>query len=138
MPNIQAGEAQAWLETTKANLGTNLNDDLEASIASQVLSRVATSYDVSGWTTPETTPTLVRKIIGMKYASWYYQMLYSEDDGGTNEYALFLNAQAELLMDGVVSGANDLIEVEGTVEAAGSSGVSFEETTPVFTMGRVF
>jgi hypothetical protein len=136
MPNIQIGEAQAWLEPTKGSLGAALNADLETSIASQVLSRVATSYDVSSWTTPETTPTLVRKVIGMKYAAWYYQMLYSEEDGGTNDYAMLLNAQAELLIEGIVSGANDLVEVEGTV--GDYQLPSYEESSPVFTMGRVF
>jgi hypothetical protein len=136
MPNIEIGEAQTWLEPTKAYLGADLDDNMETSIASQVLSRVATSYDVSGWTTPETTPTLVRKIIGMKYASWFYNRLYSEDSDGGNDYALLLNGQAEVLLDGVVSGANDLVEVPGSVTVA--RGPSYEESSPVFTMGRVF
>jgi hypothetical protein len=136
MPNIEVSEAQAWLEATKGSLGPELDAAMEESIAAQVLSRVATSYDTSAWTTPETTPSLVRKILGMKYAAWYYQKLYSEDDGGMNEYALFLNAQAETLLEGIVTGTNDLIEVEGTVTATMTG--SYEESTPVFTMGRIF
>jgi hypothetical protein len=135
MPNIDVSEAQAWLELTKANLGAALDVNMETSIASQVLSRVATSYDVSGWTTPGTTPTLVRKIVAMKYASWFYQKLYSEDDS-TNEYALMLNAQAEVLLEGVVSGANDLVEIPGTITATMTG--SYEASDPVFTMGKVF
>jgi hypothetical protein len=42
--NIVVGEAQAWLETTKANLGSDLDADLEESIATQVLARVGLSY----------------------------------------------------------------------------------------------
>lgn len=135
MPNIELAEAQAWLETTKASLGSALDANMESSIASQVLSRVATSYDVSGWVNPATTPKLVRHIIGMKYASWFYNRQYSEDDD-VNEYALFLNAQAETLLEGIVSGTNDLVEVPGVV--AGSLSGSYEESTPVFTMGKVF
>jgi CRISPR/Cas system CMR-associated protein Cmr1 (group 7 of RAMP superfamily) len=138
MPNVGVGEVQAWLETTKANLGSSLDTELEASIAAQVLSRVSLSYDVSTWTTPETTPKLVRKVIAMKYAAWFYQRQYSEDNDEPNNYALLLNAQAEQLLDGIVSGANDLPEVDGIgIEYSAGRG-SYEDTTPVFTMGRVF
>jgi hypothetical protein len=136
MPNIEIGEAQAWLEKTKASLGTELDAALEESIAAQVLSRVALSYDTSAWTTPETTPRLIRQIIAMKYASWFYNKQYSEDDG-LNDYALLLNANAETLIEGVVTGANDLPEVEGTVSTGG--GPAFElPAQAVFTMGKVF
>jgi hypothetical protein len=134
--HIAVSEAQAWLEKTKTSLGTTLDADMEESIAAQVLARVATSYDTSAWTTPQTTPSLVRKILAMKYAAWYYQKMYSEDDGGMNEYALFLNASADMLTEGVVSGANDLVEIPGTISA--TMGASYEESTPVFTMGKVF
>jgi hypothetical protein len=135
MANIELGEAQAWLEETKGFLGAELDPVLEESIAAQVLSRVASSYDTSAWISAATTPSLVRKVIAMKYAAWFYQRQYSEDDG-VNEYALFLNAQADILVDGIVSGANDLVEIN--IDVASVMGPAYEETQPVFTMGKVF
>lgn len=138
--NIEISEAQAWLETTKANLGTDLDAELEESIATQVLARVGLSYDTSAWIDPATTPKLVRKVIAMKYASWFYQRQYSEDSDSMNEYALLLNAQAEVLLDGIVSGANDLPEVEGIGGTLGAGSPSFwpNDDSPVFTMGKVW
>jgi hypothetical protein len=134
--NIVVGEAQAWLETTKANLGSDLDADLEESIATQVLARVGLSYDTSTWVTPESTPKLIRKIIAMKYASWYYQRQYSEDSETANDYALLLNAQAETLLAGVVDGSLDLPEAPED----GNVGTGYVEILPepAFSMGRIF
>lgn len=135
--NIEVGEAQAWLETTKANLGSNLDAGLEESIATQVLARVGLRYDTSTWTSPANTPKLVRKIIALKYASWFYHRQYSEDSDTTNDYALLLNAQAETLLAGVLDASLELEEVEGSGTPVGT-GAYEVLPPPVFTMGRVF
>lgn len=134
--NIVVGEAQAWLETTKANLGSDLDAELEESVATQVLARVGLSYDTSTWTTPEFTPKLIRKIIAMKYASWYYQRQYSEDSDNANDYALLLNAQAEVLLAGIVEGKLDVPEVPEDHNI----GTGYVEVLPppAFTMGKVW
>jgi hypothetical protein len=136
MAHVQLSEAQSWLESTKTGLGAALDENMEASIASQVLSRVATAYDVSGWTTPENTPKLVRTVIAMKYASWYYNRSYSEEDG-VNDYAILLDGRAEQLLDGIVTGANDLPEIEGTVDTLSGAGYELPADA-VFTMGKIF
>jgi hypothetical protein len=139
--DILIDEAQAWLETTRANLGTDLDVELESSIATQVLARLSLSFDVSDWTTPEKTPKLVRKIIAMKYASWYYQRLYSEDSDSANDYALLLNAQAETLLDGVATGSLTLPEVTGEENQTSWTSPSFypdNTTSPSATMGKVW
>lgn len=154
MSHIQVSDAQAWLEGTKANLGPNLDTNLEDLIASEVISTVAQSYDVSGWTDYTKTPKLVRKVIGMKYAAAYYNRQYSED-AGTNDYAVMLDGNAELLMEGIVIGANVL--TDATVPYAEQHGPEYwpnnasvetdqfgnvlndgQPMTPAFTMGRVF
>jgi hypothetical protein len=141
MPNVTKDEVQAWLENTRARLDT-LEDELEASIATQVLSRIAHSYDTSGWNTPEATPQLVRTIIAMKYASWYYQRSYSEDSDTANDYALLLNANAETLIEGIISGANSLPEVEGRIDPETISQPAFypdaTDPGPVFQMGKLW
>jgi hypothetical protein len=134
--HIAVSEAQAWLEPTKTSLGATLDANMEESIAAQVLSRVATSYDTSAWINEAATPSLIRKVLGMKYAAWYYQKVYSEDDGGMNDYALFLNMQADQLVEGIVSGALDLVEIPGTITSTMTG--SYEASDPVFTMGKVF
>jgi hypothetical protein len=140
MPNVSRDEVQAWLENTRAHLD-DLEDELEVSIATQVLSRLAHSYDITVWTTPETTPQLVRTIIAMKYASWYYQRSYSEDSDTANDYALLLNANAETLIEGIISGANKLPEVEGVANPETLNQPTFypnDTTEPVFKMGRLW
>jgi hypothetical protein len=137
MPHIELREAQAWLEPTKASLGAALDPDMEESIAAQVLSRAASSYDTSGWVSPETTPSLIRKVIGMKYASWFYNRQYSEDDT-VNDYALLLNGQADILLDGIATGTNELPDAAGGGDVSSSMRPSYEPSSPVFTMGKVF
>jgi hypothetical protein len=109
MANISTADAQAWAELTKLTVST-LDADLETQIATQVLSRIAQAYDVSGWTNSTNTPKLVKNIIAMMYVSWLYSKTYSEDETGSNEYAIRLLAYAETLILGIISGANDLDE----------------------------
>lgn len=111
MAHITLSEAQAWLEGTKLTL-PSLDIELEAQTSSEVLGRVSQAYDVSGWTNSSNTPRLVRKIISMLYAGWYYDRAYSETDD-TNDYALRLKAAADALLESIVAGITDLEEVPG-------------------------
>lgn len=154
MSHIQVSDAQVWLDGTKANLGSSLDANLEDAIASEVISTVAQSYDVTGWADSTTTPKLVKKVIGMKYAAAYYQRQYSED-AGTNDYAVMLDGNAELLMEGIVIGANVLVdttkpytEAHGPEFYPNSQAVQLDDQgnptndgcllEPAFTMGKVF
>jgi hypothetical protein len=103
--NIDIQEAQAWLETTKLNLGTALDGELEASISSQVIGRIAQVYDTSSWSSQSTTPKLVRSAISMIYTSWIYSRTYAESSGpGETTYGDLLRQNAEALIEGIVSG----------------------------------
>lgn len=152
MSHIQVTDAQVWLDGTKANLGGNLDANLEDAIASEVISTVAQSYDVSGWTDSTTTPKLVKKVIGMKYAAAYYQRQYSED-AGMNDYAVMIDGNAEMLMEGIVIGANVLTDAnkpyaeqhgpefypnDHAVEIDDAGNPTGNFLTPSFTMGKVF
>jgi hypothetical protein len=148
MANIRVSDAQAFLERTKANLGASLDVNLERFVAAQVLSQVAISYDTSGWTDETNTPLLVRNVIAMKYAAMHYQRLYSEDDG-LSDYAIFLNANADALLEGIITGVNDLVEIEGdgpTTLVVEPAFYPNDRTTdqygcvegPKFTMGKIF
>lgn len=151
MPNIELNEANAWTDKTKAFL-TELETDLEAAQAAEVLARLSSVYAVSGWTTPANTPALVRKIIAMLYVGWYYQRTYSEDEE-SNSYGLMLIAAAENLLDGLTGSTILLEDVEVSPLVAQDS-VSFYPTDlssanaptvddpslggPAFTMGKIW
>jgi len=111
--NITVEDVQAWLEETKLEIGS-LDSNLESQVATEVLGRVSTAdYDVTGWIDPGTTPKLIRKIIAMLYAGWFYDRQYSETSD-TNDYALRLKEAAEALLKGIVEGTTDIVEVPGT------------------------
>lgn len=110
MPSININDAQAWAEGTKLAL-SSIDVGLEAQVATQVLSRIAQAYDVSGWTTPTLTPGVVRSIVAMTYVSWLYSRTYSEDEPGSNEYAIRLLGMAEDLITGIINGVIDIVEV---------------------------
>ena len=100
--HITPAEANAWADHVKLSV-TSVDSELEAAQAVEVLSRIGTVYAVSGWTDPLTTPSLVRKIIAMKYVGWLFQRTYSED-APISDYGLLLIAQAENLIDGIIAG----------------------------------
>lgn len=106
MAYITLADVQAWCDT-KLPLGS-VDSNLEGQMSSQVLSRIARMFDTSGWTDNTTTPTIIRSIIAMKYVSWMYSKYFSEDQVGTNEYALRLDQMAETLIAGILDGTVDV------------------------------
>jgi hypothetical protein len=117
MANIDVQEAQAWCETTKLNLGTALDGELEASITSQVLTQVAQVFDTSSWVDNTTTPKLIRSIISMYYVAWIYDRTYAEDSpAGSRSYADKLKTRADSLLEAIMSGNVTLPEATPTVD----------------------
>lgn len=145
MSYITVESANAWLEKTKLSL-TVLDSELEASISSQVLAEIAQIYDVSSWLNTSTTPSLVSKIIAMKYAAWYIQRTYSEDLP-SNDYAELLLAEADRLIQGITSEALILSDTNITIVPSAAlvgEGPSFYpndaaiDDDPRFTMGSIW
>jgi hypothetical protein len=125
MAHIVLADAQTWLENTKAHL-TTLDANLEAQVSTMVMGRLAETFNaslVSTWTDNNTTPALVKQIIAMMYCGWFYDRQFSEMVAaeGTS-YGVVLRTYAEALLEGVITGSIDLIEV-----APGEP-----ETAPVF------
>lgn len=149
MARVSIQEVQAWLETTKLTL-SSLDTDFLSQLETMVLARIATAYDVSGWTTTSNTPQIVRTVIAMKYAAWYYRKVYSEDEGTDNEYAQLLDAGAEALISGIVSGSVAVVEVTATTAGQPAfyptdASTALEPTSddlslgpPAFSVGRIF
>lgn len=151
MAYIEARDANAWADKFKLNL-TALDDDLEVSVASQVLAKVSQRYDTSGWITPQTTPSLIKSIIAMMYTGWYFQRVYSEDTD-ISTYGALLLTRAEDLMDGIVSGTNVLVEADPIggessdtasfypTDLSSSQSPTFNDMSlggPKFTMGQIW
>jgi hypothetical protein len=125
MSHITVDEAQAWAEKSKLDLVSALDGELEKQIASQVLARVATAYDVSGWTTSINTPTLLKQIIAMFYVGWIYERQYSDDNNGPNVYGDKLLEMAEKALQNILDG---LTELPGVVPILDSGAPSFYPT----------
>lgn len=150
MSHITVAEANAWFESTKLAL-TSIESELEAQVASSILSRLTAVFDVSAWIDQTSTPKLVRSIIAMYYCSWVYDRAYSDDAKEENDYANLLRRMAEANILGLLSGVivipespdnadvgvptffpNDLSSsLEPTPESPSDGG-------PAFMMGTVF
>lgn len=150
MSYITINSAQAWLEETKLTLG-EIDSELEDSIVTQIIGRLASTFDTSSWLNTASTPSLVLKIMSMHYVAWYYDRQYSEDTDG-NGYAARLRSMAEQLIIGLIDGSVELVGANG--QESPNTGASFypndissaEEPTlsdlslgkEVFSMGKVF
>jgi hypothetical protein len=102
MAHITVDIVNSWTDKVKLNVA-KLDSDLEDSVSVEVLAVVSHAYDVSGWIDSSTTPALIQKIIGMWYVGWFFQRTYSEDDG-INTYGVMLLANAQTLLNSIVTG----------------------------------
>lgn len=110
MARVTQREIQGWLELTKLNLAA-LNTDLLEQLEEEVLVQLSSVYSIASWADETTTPKIVRTIIAKMYASWYIDKIYSENQDEGNDYAARLLANANMLLQGLISG---LFEIPGT------------------------
>lgn len=103
MPNISVNDVRAWVDTSLLPVNT-LETELEAQIGARIMAVIQEAYDTTTWTSPSSTPVLVRSVIAMIYASNLYEKAYAHEDGGAR-YALSLRQQAEALLRGIVDGS---------------------------------
>lgn len=143
MAYISIEEVNAWLAETKIT-ALSLDVALETSIVNQVFASVRKAYDVSSWANAVTTPSLVRNIISMLYAGWYYERTLSEDNNVASYGMLLINSANKLIED-IVGGSVILdpalpVVVATNTYSQGQPG--FEPTAiddgPAFTMGKIW
>jgi hypothetical protein len=160
--HIEVEDAQSFLEGTKANL-SSLDDVLENELSVYVLGRLSDVYSdpatgTTTWIDSTTTPELVKMIIAMEYAGYYYNRQYSEvisDDNGKS-YGDMLIMRAETMLAGVISGSILLAEVPTgsplnepvfyPTDASSTKEAVFNNTDcndsslgpPMFSVGKVF
>lgn len=149
MTLITVEDVRGWVESTKLDIQT-LDLNFLPQLEGEILARLGTVYDTSGWVDPASTPLLVRVIITKSYAAWIYDRAYSENQSLSNQYAEKLRENAEMLILGLLDGT---IEIPGVVPAT-DQGAAFYPTdassalcpTPDdlslgparFSMGKVF
>lgn len=110
MARVTMQEVQAWLDPIKLTIAS-VEVELVAHLEEEILSRLASVYDTSVWTTDANTPKLVRTIISKTYASFLIDRYYSEDQEEGNDYAARLMANATMLITGIIDGS---IVIPGT------------------------
>jgi hypothetical protein len=108
MARVTLQQCQAWAEPTKLSL-EKLDADLLSQIETEVLGRIASTYDIGTWIDEATTPSLVRTAVAKKYVAWFYERQYSENvsDSGSS-YAQRLDANAEMIIMGLIDGTIEL------------------------------
>ena len=152
MPLIDVDDVQPWLEVSKLRLDSG-DELLEEPFQSELVrSRLAScGMDVTTWIDGDTTPDLVKSIIGMLVAAQRYNTYYSEtDEGAGNPYANKLEERAKMLLEGICAGTIDLLDITDDPASSGFGSVLFypDDTTGAleenkeeavrFTMGKIF
>lgn len=151
MALIDVDDVQPWLEPTKLRLD---NDDklLEEPFQSELVkSRLAScDIDVTAWIDVDTTPVLIKSIIGMLVAAQRYNTYYAETEEGGNPYANKLDERSMLLLEGICSGSIDLLDVTDDPATSGFGSPLFypddtvgaleenKEEAVRFSMGTIF
>jgi hypothetical protein len=115
MAHVSVAEVQHWLDPNKLRLDDNDQLVEDDEISPLVLGRLAAAYNVTGWDSPSTTPSVVRKIIAMLIAGNKYNKVYSETDDAGNRYASKLEGIAWDRVNMVVSGQISLFDATGDV-----------------------
>lgn len=100
---ISLDDAKGWIETSKLDVQALDLDHLDQ-IETEILARISSVYDTSGWLDRASTPRLIQTIIAKTYAGWLYDKYYSENQSQPNNYSQLVKANAEMLITGLVEG----------------------------------
>jgi hypothetical protein len=102
------------------------------------LAGVVPGITLAAWTSPESTPELIRAIAGRFIAAFWYRERYSEDSLEDPAYAQTKYNEAMALLQGVISGSIILVEVPdigiGTHFSADDFYPNNTDDGPIFTM----
>ena len=150
---INIDDVQSWFTENRLLLDA---DDLlteETDVSNEVLSTVASRYDVSIWVSRATTPTLIRSVISARVAAIRYRKHYADQLDEEGNYALWLDNWFMTTLDGIVSGQIQLLDATDLDAALVNAGAEFFPTDQssiddppfgpgqgpaAFSMGKVF
>jgi hypothetical protein len=117
--HVNVADVQAWLEPVKASvpsLDPAMEQQISGQVIGQLLGGVFPDPLVLSWVDANTTPLLIRSVISMLYAAWYYDRQYGEvgasegKAGFGTAYGALLRESATTLLTGIVSGSISLQE----------------------------
>lgn len=137
---IDVADIKAWLDATKTEV-TAIEGALAGQIASQVLGVVSSRYNTGTWLTAATTPLLIKRVISMFYAGYFYHRTFS-NDSEPGAYGDRLLADAQILLDGIANGTITVVS-DATVPVVVNSGLpmiaqELIDSEPVFSMSQEF
>lgn len=119
MPLVTIDEINVQLPEDKLQV-SNANDDaLNTSVERIVKGKLSGTFSpvtLASWSTPGTTPALVREIIAKLIAAHVYARAFSSEVTGTPTWSQKLYDEAMGLIDGIVLGSITLPEVVETVD----------------------
>jgi len=124
---------------TDAN-SSKANIEAERLIRGQ-LTGVFTTLTMSGWTSPDNTPDLIRGIAGRLAAAFIYRATYSEEQVEVPAYAQMLYNEAIAMLADIVDGTLTVVDDGGDPIDNTGGILSFfpdDTTTPTFSMGQTF
>lgn len=147
---IGLSDVTGWLDTASEKITiTAIDEALSSSLEETLKASLASQYDTSTWTSSGTTPSLIKKILGMQYIGWLYQKIYSGDNDGS-DYGDMLLAEAGKLITSLAAGS---ITLE-SITPLGTSAPAFFPTDassaqvptddfpsfggPTFTLGQIW
>lgn len=105
------GDINLHLPNDKLIVDDGQYPDLELDAERIVRGYLVGSYSpttLAGWTSPETTPGLIRGITGRLVAAFYYRKRYSEDSLRDPEYAQVKYNEAMKLLNDITAGILEL------------------------------
>lgn len=109
---VKLKEVSSWLQATKLDT-SSIDDQLEETYRDLVYSKVSALYDIDSWDSPDTTPSLIRKVIGLYIAARLYKRAYSEEDFGgsdSSNYGDELERLADSVLASIIDGSADLVD----------------------------
>ncbi len=142
---INIDDVQSWF--TDDRLLLDADDELaeETDVSNEVLSTVASRYDVSIWIDRGTTPSLIRSVISARVAAIRYRKHYADQLEEEGNYSIWLDNWFTMILDGIVSGQIQLLDATDLTAALTSAGPKFfptdvsSATEPAkFSMGKTF
>lgn len=124
-------DAQQFLSEDKYVLSTPLEEELVGTSQDIILGKLRVVFDTSSWEDDESTPSLVRSILGMYYAGTYFDRYYAEefgDPGSPGSYGQQLRDYAISLVTALIEGNMKLPEVEDTADLPSRTRPAFYPT----------
>lgn len=137
---VDVSDVNVWLSQKKTQV-TAIEEALAEQLADTVIGVVSQRYNTGNWISINSTPLLIKRIISMFYAGYYYNRSFSnEADPGT--YGDRLLADAQTLLDGIANGTisipTDVAIPIQVIDNTPSIATELLLSEPMFSMSQEF